>query len=394
MRRQDLTAERQDYLVHPPGREHVWALVAPPSPRRLDIDPRREAGLAAAHRALGRLQEALTRIPNTDMVTRTLARREAVMSSQIEGTRSDLPQLFTYEATNGESNLPPDVRVTECYVRALNYGLERVRATGKTALTLGLIHELHSLLMHDDARVLKGKYRTDQVWIGAGRIEDAKFVPTPPERIAETMAEFEENALRYAPREDELTSLSLVAHLALTHAQFETIHPYADGNGRTGRILLPLIMAAEGLPPLYVSGTLLARKAEYYDSLASVQLRGDWNPWVALLSAAIVESSDDAISIATDLLALAERWEAKLERLRSHSAARRLPRFLIGHPVLSVDQVASGLGISKQAANTAVRALWEEGIVEPVDERRRGRLFRAREVLERVSRHPEEGNAK
>ena len=388
MRRDDLVPSRHPYLVRPRGREHAWALVAPPPPRQLDIDARHEADLARAYRALGQLQGALVRIPNADMVTRTLSRREAVMSSQIEGTRSDLSQLLMYEATRGDTNLPADVRVTERYVQALNLGLERVRTNGKAALSLGLIHELHAVLMQDEPRVAAGRYRDVQVWVGAGRIEDATFVPAPPECLAEAMALFEQDALRYAPREDEFTELSLVARLAITHAQFETIHPYEDGNGRTGRLLIPLMMAADGLPPLYVSGALLARRADYYASLASVHLKGDWNPWVALLSRAIVESSDEAIAIATDLLTLAQRWEEKVKDARAHSTVRRLPRFLIGHPVLSVEQAAQGLGVSVPAANAALNRLLKEGIVELVEERRRGRVFRAREVLERVDQPP------
>ncbi len=137
-------------------------------------------------------------------------------------------------------------------------------------------------------------------------------------------------------------------------AQFETIHPYHDGNGRTGRLLMPLMLAAEGYPPLYLSGALLRAKSQYYAALASVQLEGEWGPWLELLGHAVVESCDESISIAEDLLALAERWEQELRSYRAHSATRRLPRFLIGHPVLSVQQAAAGLSISVPAANAAL----------------------------------------
>lgn len=392
MRREDVAPGRRQYLVHPAGYPHVWALTAPPTPRRLSLDPRIEPRLHAAYGALGRLREALARIPNADMVTRTLARREAVMSSQIEGTRSDLPQLLTYEATQSAGSLPPDVRVTERYVQALDLGLARLRASGSAALDLGLVNELHGVLMQDDAaRMTVGAYRTKQVWVGTGRIEDASFVPTPQEGIAEAMREFEQNALAYTPRDDEATELSLLARLAITHAQFETIHPYEDGNGRTGRLLLPMLLAAEGHPPLYVSGTLLARKTDYYAALASVQLRGDWNPWMELLCSAVIESCSEAIAISEDLLQLTLRWEDKLRGVRAHSAAWQLLRFLIGHPVLSVQQAARGLGVSVQAANTGLNRLLHAGIVELVDERLWGRVFRATEVLARVNQLPGSG---
>jgi Fic family protein len=224
-------------------------------------------------------------MPNTDMVTRTLARREAVMSSQIEGTQSGLHQLLTYEATQGRGGMPADVRITEYYVSALAHGLERVRAGGRAVLGLALIHELHALLMRDETMHLPiGAYRENQVWIGSTkRIEDATFVPAPPAYVQGCMEEMAASILQYAAREDEQTALTLLAQLAIAHAQFETIHPYHDGNGRTGRLLMPLMLAAEAYPPLYISGALLRAKSQYYAALASVQLRGEWGPWLDLL---------------------------------------------------------------------------------------------------------------
>ncbi|MBS0417113.1 MAG: Fic family protein [Proteobacteria bacterium] len=346
--------------------------------------------MADAHAALGRLQGALKHIPNADMVTRTLARREAVMSSQIEGTKSDLRQLLTYEATHGTGGMPADVKITERYVQALQHGLERVRTGGRAALNLPLIHELHALLMQDEpADFPIGAYRTDQVWIGSSpRIEDATFIPAPPDKVQGCMDEMAANILQYAPREDEQTVLPILAQLAIAHAQFETIHPYHDGNGRTGRLIPPLMLAAEGYPPLYLSGTLLRAKKEYYAALADIQLRGEWGPWRELIGRAVVESCDESVSIAEDLLALAERWEQDLGKYRADSATRRLPRFLIGHPVLSVQQAATGLGISVPAANAGLNNLLGTGIVSLVNERQWGRVFQAKQVLQRIDQTP------
>lgn len=390
MRRDDVSEDRKPYLVPAAGYPNVCALVAPPTPRLLPLDPRRQAGFAEAYAALGRLQGTLTHIPNADMVTRTLARREAVMSSQIEGTKSDLHQLLTYEATHGTRGMPADVRVTERYVEALQRGLERIRAGGRAALNLALIQELHAVLMQDEAgRFPVGTYREDQVWIGpTTRIEDATFVPAPPDRVPGCMEEMAASILQYAPRENEQVVLTLLAQLAVVHAQFETIHPYHDGNGRTGRLILPLLLAAEGYPPLYLSGTLLRSKKEYYAALASVQLRGDWGPWRELLGRAVVESCDESISIAKDLLVLAEQWEQSVGKYRADSATRRLPRFLIGHPVLSVQQAATGLSISVPAANTALNNLLAAGVVSLVNERQWGRLFQATQVLQRLDQTP------
>ncbi|HEV2700759.1 MAG TPA: Fic/DOC family N-terminal domain-containing protein [Steroidobacteraceae bacterium] len=390
MRRDEIAKDRKPYLVPAQGHPHALALVAPPTPRRLPIDPRNAADFAEAHTALGRLQGALAYIPNFDMVTRTLSRREAVMSSRIEGTQSDLHQLLTFEATHGTTGLPADVRVIERYVAALQVGLERIRKGGRAALDLGLINELHAVLMQDEViKCSTGAYREEQVWIGpTKRIEDASFVPAPPGQVAGCMQEMAASILQYTPREDEPATLTLLAQLAIAHAQFETIHPFHDGNGRTGRMLIPLMLAAEGYPALYLSGALLRAKPDYYAALASVQLRGEWDPWCEMLARAVVESCDESISIATDLLALAERWEKELASYRANSTTRRLPRFLIGNPVISVQQAATGLGVSVPAANGALNNLLAAGIVTLIDERRWGRVFQAPPVLQRLDQPP------
>lgn len=394
MRRDPVSKDRQHYLVAALGYPNACALVAPPSPRILPLNSHHGAGLSPAYAALGRLQGALKHIPNADMVTRTLARREAVMSSQIEGTQSDLQHLLTYEATQCTRGMPADVRITEHYVAALAHGLERIRAGGRAALDLALIHELHALLMRDETTHLPiGAYRENQVWIGStGRIEDSTFVPAPPSYVQGCMEELEASILQHQLREDEQTELTLLAQIAIAHAQFETIHPYHDGNGRTGRLLMPLLLAAEGYPPLYLSGALLRAKPQYHAALASVQLRGEWEPWLELLGHAVVESCDEAVSIAEDLLALAERWEKELSSYRGHSAIRRLPRFLIGYPVLSVQQAAAGLNISVPAANAALNKLRAAGIVSLVDERQWGRVFQANQVLHRLDQPPARAN--
>ena len=390
MRRDQISYDRQAYLVRALGHPNALALVAPPTPRILLEAAAEQRSLADAQAALGRLQGAMAHIPNADMVTRTLARREAVKSSQIEGTRANLPDLLTYEATRGTTGLPADVKVTERYVVALQHGLQRIRQDGRPALSLALLNELHAVLMEDDVgRFPVGTYRTDQVWIGpTDRIEDATFVPAPPADVAGCMEEMARSILQYAPREDEQTQLSLILQLAIAHAQFETIHPYHDGNGRTGRLLLPLLLAAEGYPPLYLSGALLRAKDAYYAALASVQLRGDWRPWLRLLSNAVVQSSNESIAIAQDLIAMADRWDTELRRYRSDSATRKLPKLLIGHPVLSVQQAVEALRVSQPAANAALNNLLAAGIVTLVNERRWGRVFQATEVLQRLDRAP------
>lgn len=390
MRRDQIAQDRWNYLV--PAFEHpnALALVAPPTPRSIPDGERYHIALEKAQTALGRMQAAMALLPDADMITRTLARREAVSSSQIEGTRASLPQLLAYEATRSLDGTSPDVRITERYVVALQVGLDRVRTQGRKALTIPLLHEMHRTLMQDELGDFpKGAWRTNQVWIGSSiRIEDATFVPAPPDRIQACMEEFVTNSLQYAPREGDYTALTLIPQLAIAHAQFETVHPYYDGNGRTGRLLLPLLLAAEGYPPLYLSGSLLRSKDAYYHALAEVQLRGEWGPWIRLLSDSIVESSNDSIAIAVDLKALCDQWEQQLQRYRSDSATRRLPKLLLGHPVLSVQQAVELLDVSQPAANAALNNLVDAGILELVGTRKWGRIFQASRVLERIDRAP------
>jgi Fic family protein len=389
MRRDQISLDRQRYLVPAAGHPNVLALVAPPTPRRLPASERFGVDFESAHAALGRLQAAMPLIPDSDIVTRTLARREAVRSSQIEGTKADLPQLFAYEATRGASGLPADVKVTERYVVALQEGLERVRAEKRKALDLRLVNELHASLLRGETAFPVGAYRTDQVWVGpTNRIEDAKFVPAPPVQVPACMEEWAASVLKCAPGDDEHVQLGVVAQLAIVHAQFETIHPFHDGNGRVGRLLMPLLLAAEGYPPLYLSGSLLRSREEYYAGLLAVQLRGEWTPWIRLLTRAVVESCDESIAIAQDLAGIRARWELQLGQFRADSAARRLPAFLLGQPVLSVKQAAAGLGVSLPAANAGIKHLLDGGLLELVEERQWGRIFRAPEILARLDRPP------
>lgn len=386
MRRADISTKLKPYLVRCDDHPHCVAMVAPPTPRRLPDGAATTQDITRAMQALERLKSAVDLLPNTDMVTRTLARREAVHSSQIEGTRTQLHELLEYEATQGSEGPPADATVTERYVQALDEGLRAIRsADSRMALDTPLLRRMHSILLQDSPIARPGHYRDVQAWIGAGRIEDAIFVPAPPERIPACMDELEASMLRYKPREDEPWELAPVAQIAIAHAQFETIHPFADGNGRVGRLLMPLILAAEGYPPLYLSGVLLKYRRAYYDALADVQLRGDWMPWLTLLCRAVISACDNAVAIARDLNALRERWLAELSDLRSDATARKLPTFLLGHPVTSVNQVARSFGISFVAANRAIDQLIARGILtEPA--RRRNRVFHASEILARLQR--------
>lgn len=388
MRRTDLSPERQQLLVPLTTHPGAFGLVPPPTPTHLQL-PGLRGEVPRAHEALGALQAATAALPNRHLVTRTLDRREAVRSSQIEGTSSDVDDVLTYEATGNDEGLPADVVVTFNYVKSLEYGLRKVAQDGIKALTCDLIQELHAHLM-DGVRGYgdtPGQFRTRQNWIGGLRIYDAKFVPPPPDRVTGCLEDLI-RVLQYVPDEQDFFEVPLVMRLAIVHAQFETIHPFIDGNGRVGRILLPLMLAAEGYPPVYLAGFLKANQDMYYQTLGAVQLRGEWTEWVRFLATGVEVACRESIQMARDLTAMVGRWKEALAtlKLRADAAVYRLPDFLIGTPVVTVNQVLKGLHISFPAANKALTQLQDLGIVEPLKDQKRNRTFAAREVIELLNR--------
>jgi len=388
MRKIDLSPERQQLLVPLDSHRGALALIPPPTPTHLQL-PGLRGEVARAHESLGLLQASVASLPNRNLVTRTLDRREAVRSSQIEGTGSEVDDLLTFEATGSDEGLPPDVVVTLNYVKAVEYGLQIIARDGIGALTIDLIQELHAHLMDGVPEYgdVPGQIRTRQNWIGGVRIYDAKFVPPPPTRVAECLEDLV-RVLQYVPAEEDFFEVPLVIRLAIVHAQFETIHPFIDGNGRVGRILLPLMLAAEGYPPVYLAGFLKANQDMYYQTLGAVQLRGEWTEWVRFLATGVDISCRESIQIARELTAIVGRWKEAVTtlKLRADAAAYRLPDFLIGTPVVTVNQVLNGLGIAFPAANKALTQLHELGIVEPLKDQKRNRTFVAREVIAVLNR--------
>lgn len=386
MRASDLSPDRRRFLVPVPDRENVRALVPPLTPRRLDARSV-IAGLVEAEKAIASTAAVAKLLPHPDLITRSLERREAVLSSQIEGTRTDLTQLLEYEATGSEEGLPDDAAVTLGYVRALDHGLRAVRREGGPAhLTLDLIRQLHRVLMTgSDYRHLEGpgEWRRAQNWIGSRRIEDATLVPPPVSHLEDCLLDLEDFL------QVDLTApetMALPIRMAVAHAQFETIHPFSDGNGRVGRLLPPLMMAAEGLPPLYLAGYLKANKRDYYDQLADVQLRGRWTEWLEFFLEGIAEAAATEKATAEALIDIRRRWQEAASRLRADSAARKLLDVLLGAPVQSVASAREALGVSPQAANTGIAALLDLGILREATGRRWGRSFQAHEVIAALER--------
>lgn len=390
MKTSDLSPDRQKLLV--PLKEYpgAFALVPPPAPRTLGL---KEVfgDVVKAHEALGAVQAATSRLPNPNLATRTLDRREAVRSSQIEGTSSDIDQVFEYEATGSDAGLPRDVVVTLNYVKALQYGLQQVADRGAAALDRVLIETLHARLMEGtDYKDMPGEFRRSQNWIGGHRnIYDAKFVPPPAEYVGDGIADLEE-LLRYAPSEEDQTEISIVIRMAIVHAQFETIHPFIDGNGRVGRLLLPLMLFAEGYPPVYLAGFLKENQQEYYDTLGAVQLRGEWAPWVRFLAEGVKAAARETIQTADRLSALLDQWKTLIRagNIRSDALPHRLPEYLIAHPVVTVRSIQEAFNTSFPTANAALGVMRENGIIAPQTERKRDRTFFATDVIAILNRPP------
>ncbi len=383
MKKTDLCVARQKLLVPVEDYSGAFALVPPPTPRFIQLTGMHNE-LIRAHEALSALKTLTEQLPKPDLVMRTLDRREAVRSSQIEGTHSDVNDLLVYEATGSHEGLPSDVLVTLNYVKALDHGLKEVRRiNGVDVLTNELIKALHLQLMTGvkDFKGTPGEFRKKQNWIGGFKIYNARFVPPPACKVQDCMNDLE-SFLQYTPGEEEQMEVSIVLRMAIAHAQFETIHPFIDGNGRVGRLLLPLMLAAEGYPSIYLAGFLKSNQKAYYDALANVQLQEKWSDWVTFFATGFEQAAHESMITARELLALLERWKMAVNALglRSDSVIKRFPELLIANPVVTVKQVKDLLGITFPTANAALAKLKEMGILVQT-ERQRNRVFMAMEVI-------------
>lgn len=386
MRQADLSERLRQALVPVETHSGAWAIVPPPAPIRVPLQGV-EPELFAAHEALSRLKEATAQMLNQNLVTRTLDRREAVRSSQIEGSNSEMDELLEYEATGCVGGLPPDVHTTLNYVKALDAALAVVQREGSRAITLELISEVHRRLMDGDPnyRDPPGQIRTRQNWIGGLNIYEAKIVPPPPDKLMEPLQDLV-RLLQYSPSAEDQYSVSIIVRMAVVHAQFELIHPFRDGNGRVGRILLPLMLAAEGYPPAYMAGYMKLHQSEYYRCLGEAQLREQWPQWVRFVASAVKASCLDAISTTRDLLALKSEWGTRLSDLRRDASAIAALDYVLAAPVLTVNNLKDHLKVSFPTANTAIDALCERGILTIREKQGRNRTFVAGEVIARLER--------
>lgn len=356
------------------GGERVRAFIPPvlPPDPPLELD-RFYSLMEEANRALGRLDGVTSILPDTPLLLYMYVRKEALLSSQIEGALSSLSDLLLFESDEAPGVPLDDVQEVSNYVAAMNYGLERLRSG--FPLSLRLIKEIHEVLLAKGRGATKqpGEFRRSQNWIGGTRPGNAAFVPPPPDRVMDCMGELEKFIYAEEP------SLPVLVKAALIHVQFESIHPFLDGNGRLGRLLITFLLCAENVlkePILYLSLFFKSNRQQYYDLLQRVREQGDWEAWLEFFLTGIKETSEQAADTAKQILNLFEKDRTRVEQLgRPAASALRVHQYLQSRPIISVPTAAKELNLTAPTVRKSVGHLAELGVVRETTGKQRGRLF-------------------
>lgn len=365
------------------GGEDVRAFVPaplPPADPPLVLDDRLSALHAEAVTAVGKLGVAGAMVPSAQWFLYGFVRKEAVVSSEIEGTQATLQDVVTFEATK-QAERPDDVRDVCNYVDAVTFARKEISSVKGLPLSTRLLCEAHKRLMRSvrGADKMPGEVRRSQNWIGGTRPGNARFVPPPPEVVPELMAQLE----KWLHSDDALPPL---VKAGLAHVQFETIHPFLDGNGRIGRLLITLLLEHWGLlksPMLYLSLALKRRQQEYYARLSGVRTAGDWEGWTAFYLECVREAADDGVRAAERLFALLGKDRARLIAHDSVTVpAVRLLDLLPSNPVVTLPLAIELLGVSKPTAIKAIEALEETGILKETSGKRRDRVYAYQKYLD------------
>jgi Fic family protein len=364
------------------GGETVRAFIPhplPPSDPLLRLTGRLEKQHAAATAALGQLAVAGALVPNAAWFLYGFVRKEAVVSSQIEGTQATLEDVLTYEATR-QAERPAEVEEVCNYVEALEYARAEMAKPKGLPFCSRLLCNAHARLMRGvrGAEKQPGTIRTSQNWIGGTRPGNARFVPPPPDAVPEALAALE----RWVHGDDALPPL---VRAGLAHVQFETIHPFLDGNGRIGRLLIALLVEHWGLLPsplLYVSLAFKRHREEYYRSLMAVRTKGDWEGWTAFFLRSVQEAADDGVSAASRLFALLSQDR---QTVINHPATTvptvRLFDSLPEHPMVTLTTALRMLKTTKPTAIKAIGALRQAGVLHEITGKRRDRVYAYRAYL-------------
>lgn len=383
MNKRDLHPDLQRSCVPVPGRSGCFSVVPPEVPTRLNI-PESYGLIAAAHSELQNLADTIERNkPYSDLLMHMLNRREAVDSSQIEGTQTGFDGLLLHELENKDNAVESgnkDAIETFSYLRAYVAGSAAVKTQGKKALNETLLCEMHRILMANQLDSMSGLIRDRQNFIGL-RLETATYIPPPTTEIPRLLKDLT-RLMQYEA--DGVMEVSILIRAAIVHAQFEAIHPFLDGNGRVGRLILPLMFQAEGVPPIHLATFLKVRKREYYDALLAVQTRLDWKPWLLLFLECVIASSKQTIHLFDQLERLQNSWRDRLTAIkkRKDAASWHLVELLIAQPVITVNEVVKKTGVTFSTANQAIAELTELDILRPAKaQQRRDRVFHAHEVM-------------
>jgi Fic family protein len=362
-----------------------WTFVPNPLPPPLTWDLALIRVLSNADRAVGELAGLGRTLANPHLLIRPFIRREAVLSSRIEGTQADIADLYAYEA--GQLILPgmkaivtpeADVREVLNYVHALEYGIERLDTL---PVSLRLIRELHERLMTGvrGEHLTPGEFRRTQNWIGKPgcTLQDATYVPPAVDAMHAALFALEE----YLHREDDTPVL---VRLALIHYQFEAIHPFLDGNGRIGRLLLVLLLLSWSLLPLpllFLSAYFERNRDQYYDLLLAVSQRGHWHAWIHFFLQGVAEQAQDAVTRAKALQDLQGHWQTNLRAMRASGHVLTAADLLFVSPIVTAQELIDRLDVSHQTATRILQRLVEVEILEQIGEQQRNRRFVARAIV-------------
>lgn len=351
----------------------------PPDPP-IAMDDELQTLLSTADRALGRLDGSIQTLPDSNLFVLMYVRKEAVLSSQIEGTQSSLNDLLRAEARILDPERPADVEDVSNYVAALNYGLERLN---ELPISVRLIREIHERLLRGvrGAHLQPGELRKSQNWIGpaGATLSEATFIPPPPHEVPNALSDLE----RFMHAKDSMPAL---IRIGLTHAQFETIHPFLDGNGRVGRLLITFLLCEQGTlqsPVLYLSHYFKAHRAEYYEHLQNIREDGGWEAWLKFFLRGVADVSREATETARAIVSLRETDRGKIinELGRVAGNALKIHEALFRFPLVSVNPIAEMLDVSFTSANRLIDRLVELEILFEATGNARNRVFRYRNYI-------------
>ena len=345
-------------------------------PPKLEWDNAVVNSLSRADFLLGKLAREGSKLPNPHLLMRPFITREAVLSSKIEGTQATLGEILAANAGAYVKQNPDDLQEVQNYIQALDYGLNRL---DEFPLSLRLVKEIHEHLMQGvrGSHATPGEFRRSQNWIGSPgcTLNTAKFVPPPPDRLMDCLGEFE-NFLHDR-------SLPPLIHIALCHYQFEAIHPFLDGNGRVGRLLIMLLLVEQKMLPsplLYLSAFFEATREEYYKQLYNVSAKGTWHEWLIYFLNGVAVQSEDVLSRAERINELLNKWKIDIASSGSQVSVNMVQHLAV-NPYFTIKKIAEDLGLAYSTVQRGVQKLEAAGIIKQTNDNKRDKVYCATEIL-------------